>query len=252
VAKFAVILPAAGRSSRFHDKRKKPFAELDGRAIWVRAAELFINRDDVCQTIAVIAPEDREEFSRRFGANLAFMGVEVVEGGEERADSVARALERVRDDAEFVAVHDAVRPCLTREDIDKIFEAALKSGAAVLATPVRDTLKKAAPDGTIGETVPRERLWAVQTPQVFRRDILLKAYANRARAGKAVTDDAQLVEAVGTPVTLVEGPASNIKITTRQDLILARAILEAMPKPKVQGPIHPFAEDQMWGGRPKD
>jgi 2-C-methyl-D-erythritol 4-phosphate cytidylyltransferase len=246
-----VILPAAGRSSRFHDKRKKPFVDLDGRAIWVRTAELFINRDDVCQTIVVIAAEDREEFQRRFGANLAFLGVEVVDGGAERSESVARALERLRNEAEWVAVHDAVRPCLAREDIDKVFEAAAQTGAAVLATPIHDALKKAAGDGTIAETVSRERLWAVQTPQVFRRDLLLKAYANRARMGKSVTDDAQLVEGTGTKVTLVQGPVTNIKVTTKHDLILAKAILEAMPKPKVQGPIHPFAEDQMWGGRPK-
>ena len=246
MSQFAVILPAAGRSSRFHDRRKKQFTELDGRAVWVRTAELFISRDDVCQTILAVAPEDREEFSQRFGANLAFMGVEVVDGGAERVDSVMRALEKVRDSVELVAIHDAVRPCLMREDIDKVFEAAQKTGAAVLATPVRDTLKKGAPDGTVMETVSRERLWAVQTPQVFRRDILLKAYANRARAGKSITDDSQLVEATGTKVTLVEGPVTNIKITTKRDLILAKAILEALPKPKVQGPIHPFAEDKMW------
>ena len=252
MSQFAVILPAAGRSSRFRDRRKKPFADLDGRAVWVRTAELFINREDVCQTILVIAAEDLEEFTRRFAANLAFMGVEIVEGGAERVDSIARALEQVRDTAEFVAVHDSVRPCLMREDVDKIFAAAARTGAAVLATPVSDTLKRAAPDRTVAETVSRERLWTVQTPQVFRREWLMKAYANRARAGKSITDDAQLVEATGAPVTLVEGPTTNVKITTKQDLILAKAILEALPKPKVQGPIHPFAEDQMWGGRPKD
>lgn len=246
MSNFAVILPAAGKSSRFHDKRKKPFADLDGRAIWVRAAELFINREDVCQTIVVIAAEDREEFTRRFAPNLAFMGVEVVDGGAERADSVAKALEKVRDSAEFVVVHDAVRPCLIKDDIDKIFAAAERSGAAVFGTRIHDTLKRAADDNTVAETVSRERLWAVQTPQVFRRDVLLKAYANRARVGKNITDDSQLVEATGTKVTLVEGPVFNIKITTRHDVILAKAILEAMPKPKVKGPIHPFADDKMW------
>ncbi len=251
MAKFAVILPAAGRSSRFHDKRKKQFTELDGRAIWVRSAELFINRDDVCQTIIVIAPDDREEFTRRFAPNLAFMGVDVVDGGAERVDSVAKALEVVKAEAEFVAIHDAVRPCLMKEDIDRVFDAAVKTGAALFGYPIADTLKRAAADGTIAETVSRERLWAVQTPQVFRRDILLKAYANRARAGTAITDDAQLVESTGTKVTLVAGPVGNIKITTKHDLSLARAILEAMPKPKPQTPAHPFADDQMWGGRPK-
>jgi 2-C-methyl-D-erythritol 4-phosphate cytidylyltransferase len=246
VPKFAVILPAAGKSSRFHDRRKKPFTDLDGRAIWVRSAELFINREDVCQTLVVIAAEDREEFQRRFAPNLAFMGVEVVEGGAERADSVAKALERLHNDAEFVAVHDAVRPCLTKDDIDKIFAAAEQSGAAVLATRINDTLKRATDSGTVAETVARDKLWAVQTPQVFRKELLLKAYANRGRAGKSVTDDAQLAEATGTPVTLVSGPVTNIKITTKQDLLLARAILDSLPKPKVQGPIHPFAEDKMW------
>jgi 2-C-methyl-D-erythritol 4-phosphate cytidylyltransferase len=246
VSKIAVILPAAGRSARFHDKRKKPFVELDGRAIWVRSAELFINRDDVCQTLVVISPEDREEFERRFAPNLAFMGVEVVEGGAERSDSVAKALERVKDTAEFVAVHDAVRPCLTKDDIDKIFAAAAKTGAAVFGTRMNDTLKQAANDGTIAETVSRDKIWAVQTPQVFRRETLMKAYANRSRTSKAITDDAQLVEAVGAKITLVEGPSTNIKITTKQDLFLARAILDSMPKPKPQGPLHPFAEDKMW------
>ncbi|MBI3462264.1 MAG: 2-C-methyl-D-erythritol 4-phosphate cytidylyltransferase, partial [Planctomycetes bacterium] len=101
-------------------------------------------------------------------------------------------------------------------------------------------------DGRVLSTPDRAMLRAVQTPQVFRRDLLLKAYANRARVGKSVTDDSQLVEATGTKVTLVEGPVTNIKITTKHDLILAKAILEAMPKPKVQGPIHPFADDKMW------
>jgi 2-C-methyl-D-erythritol 4-phosphate cytidylyltransferase len=246
MSKFAVILPAAGKSSRFHDKRKKPFADLDGRAIWVRSAELFINREDVCQTIVVIAADDRDEFQRRFAPNLAFMGVEVVEGGAERCDSVAKALERVGDAADFVAIHDAVRPCLLKEDIDKVFAAAEKSGAAVLATRINDTIKRANDDGTVAETVARDKIWTVQTPQVFRRELLLKAYANRSRAGKSITDDSQLVEATGTPVTLVSGPVTNIKVTTKQDVVLARAVLGAMPKPKVQGPLHPFAEDKMW------
>src|SRR5262245_2811457 len=156
MSKFAVIIPAAGKSSRFHDKRKKPFADLDGRAIWVRSAELFINREDVCQTLVVIASDDREEFQHRFAPNLAFMGVEVVEGGAERTDSVAKALERVQADADFIVVHDAVRPCLSKDDIDKIFAAAEKTGAAVLGTRMNDSLKRAADDGTIAETVSRD------------------------------------------------------------------------------------------------
>src|SRR5436190_21052229 len=92
MSKFAVILPAAGQSSRFRDKEKKVFANLDGRAVWLRSAELFITRDDVCQCIIVIAPDDQELFRRRFGANIAFMNIQLTEGGQERFDSVANAL----------------------------------------------------------------------------------------------------------------------------------------------------------------
>src|SRR5215472_4763103 len=122
--KFAVVLPAAGRSSRFGDpKQKKVFAELDGRAVWLRAVEPFVNRDDVAQTIVVIAPEDRALFERRYRASVAFMAIKVIDGGAERADSVARALEVVDPACEFIAVHDAARPCLTAELIDAVFAA---------------------------------------------------------------------------------------------------------------------------------
>src|SRR5271169_2973361 len=130
--KFAVILPAAGRSSRFGDpKQKKIFAELDGRAVWLRAVEPFINRDDVAQTIVVIAPEDRELFERRFAHSVAFLNIRVIDGGAERADSVARALEVVDSSCEFIAVHDAARPCVTGDLIDAVFAAARAHGAAL-------------------------------------------------------------------------------------------------------------------------
>src|SRR5436853_4121575 len=99
MAKFAVLLPAAGRSSRFGDKEKKPFATLDGRAVWLRTAELFITRDDVCQCLVVISPADDEVFRRRYGANLAFMNVQIAPGGAERFESVANALALVKPEA---------------------------------------------------------------------------------------------------------------------------------------------------------
>lgn len=247
MAKYAVILPAAGTSSRFRDKEKKPFATLDGRAVWLRSAELFITRDDVCQCLIVVAPADQELFRRRYGANLAFMDVKIVDGGAERFDSIANALEKVKPEADFVAVHDAVRPCLTEELINAVFAQAAKTGAALLAVPVADTLKQVDTNKQIKATVSRQGLWQAQTPQVFRRDWLLEAYANRGKLGKEITDDAQLMEAAGHPVHVVESAATNIKITTRADLILAEAILKAMPKPKPSGPIHPFAEEEMWG-----
>ncbi len=244
MAKFSVILPAAGRSRRFKDKHyKKPFAPMDNRAIWIHAAERFINRDDVIQTILIIAPEDREDFNFKFASNVAILGIEVVEGGKERADSVANALEKVKPEADFIAVHDAARPCLVDPWVDKVFQAAQNSGAAIFAIPVAGTLKRVGDDHKIEETVERRDLWEAQTPQVFRRELLIEAYAKR--GDFSATDDAQLVERLGHPVTVVHGSPINMKITTKEDLRLAEKALKALPKPKL-GPIHPFADDDMW------
>jgi 2-C-methyl-D-erythritol 4-phosphate cytidylyltransferase len=242
---FAVILPAAGQSRRFHDKAyKKPFAPLGGRAVWLHSAEKFLNRPDVKQVLVCISAEDRELFNMKFGANIAIMGVEVVEGGEHRSDTVQRALERVKSEIEFVAVHDAARPCIADPWIDAVFDAAQRDGAAILAAPVQATLKRADQKKHITDTVGREGLWEAQTPQVFRRDLLIEAYAKRGR--DPVTDDAQLVERLGKPVTIVPCSQLNIKITSRDDLKLAEQVLKVLPKPKLEGFHHPFAADDLF------
>jgi 2-C-methyl-D-erythritol 4-phosphate cytidylyltransferase len=242
---FAVILPAAGQSRRFHDKAyKKPFALLSGRAVWLHSAERFLNRSDVKQVIVCISAEDRDLFNMKFGANIAILGVQVIEGGEHRTDSVQRALERVKDDIDFVGVHDAARPCIAEPWIDAVFEAATRDGAAILAAPVQATLKRADQKKHISETVSRDGLWEAQTPQVFRRELLIEAYAKRGR--DPVTDDAQLVERLGKPVTIVPCSQLNIKITTRDDLKLAEQVLKVLPKPKLDAFQNPFAGDDLW------
>ena len=245
MSSFAVILPAAGRSSRFRDKNyKKPFAPLGGKAVWLHSAEKFLNRSDVKQVIVVISEDDREEFNRKFGANLAVLGVDVCSGGAERTDSVRNALAKLKQEIEFVAVHDAARPCIAEKWIDAVFAAAEKHGAALLGMPVSATLKQAGPKKEILKTVDRSALWEAHTPQVFRRQILEKAYA--AGTGKQATDDAAMVEALGEKIALVEGSSLNIKITTRDDLKLAEQILKVLPKPKVDGFVNPFAGDDLW------
>jgi 2-C-methyl-D-erythritol 4-phosphate cytidylyltransferase len=245
-AKFAVVLPAAGRSSRFKDKEKKPFASLDGRAVWLRTAELFVTRADVVRCLLVVAPDDLEKFRLRYTANIAFMNVKVVHGGRERWESVGNALAEIGPDVDYVAVHDAVRPCVTTELIDAVFGAAKTHGSALLATRLTDTVKRVDDKLRVTETVDRTGLWLAQTPQVFRRDWLADAYARRTELGKHITDDAQLVEAAGHPVHVVEGAPTNIKITAKDDLALAAAILASRPKPKADRPFHPFAEEEMW------
>src|SRR3954462_4311330 len=243
---FAVILPAAGQSRRFHDKAyKKPFAPLGGRAVWLHSAERFMNRADVKQVIVCISAADRELFNMKFGANIAILGVEVIEGGEQRTDTVQRALERVQSDVDFIAVHDAARPCIVDPWIDEVFAAAERDGAAILAAPVQATLKRADQKKHITETVNREALWEAQTPQVFRRDWLIEAFAKRGR--EPVTDDAQLIERLGRAVTIVPCSPLNVKITTRDDLKLAEQVLKVLPKPKLDsGFQHPFADDNLW------
>jgi 2-C-methyl-D-erythritol 4-phosphate cytidylyltransferase len=242
MAKFAVILPAAGKSTRFNDKEKKPFAALDGRPVWLRTAELFVSRDDVCQCILVIDPSDEEMVRRKYGANMAFLNISVVHGGSERFESVANALKIVKDEADFVAIHDSVRPCVTTELIDRVFQQAVKSGAAILALGMTDSLKRGSSiePVVIEQSLPRERLWLAQTPQVFSKEVLVKAFKN---VPKGATDDSQVVEATGATVSIVIGSSSNIKITTREDLFLADAILKSRPKPKANVSAHPFADD---------
>lgn len=254
MATFAVILPAAGKSSRFGGSggmaqlglgtpKKKPFQELKGRPVWLRAIEPFVHRDDVTQRIIVLSPEDLDWFKEKYRANLAFMDLTLVEGGTERADTVERALACVRSDVDFVAVHDAARPLIAHEWIDAVFHAAEKTGAAIPATPISSTLKLVSPDGRIVKTVPRDGLWAAQTPQVFRRQLLLDAYAQR--GDFQPTDEAQLVERLGHPVTVVECSPMNLKITSQEDFRLAQALVDHLPQKDLPRLLHPF-EDDRW------
>ncbi len=245
MARFAVILPAAGASRRFGSPaEKKQFATLEGRAVWLHTAERFVNRPDVVQILLVIAQEDKEYFEMKFGSEVAFLGIRVITGGPTRAESVRRALERLDEQATHVCVHDAVRPCVAEAWIDRVFEKAEQTGAAILAVPVTATLKQVNNQKQIQRTVSRQELWEAQTPQVFEKQLLLDAYARLAPQAP-VTDDAQVVEQAGGKVHVVPGSPLNLKITTQDDLKLAQAVLRVLPRPRPQGPAHPFADD-MW------
>src|SRR5262249_49236412 len=142
------------------------------------------------------------------------------------SETVAKSLDRLRPACELVAFHDAARPCLTQELAAAVIAAGREHGAALLAIPVRDTIKRSGEDGRSAETVPRDGLYLAQTPQVFRRDWLEEAYARRDRDAPAATDDTQLVEALGHRCVLVPSTGFNLKITAPEDLRLASAILE--------------------------
>ena len=245
MSKFAVILPAAGGSSRFkHPHYKKQFAPLSGRAVWLHTAERFVNRDDVDQVILAISPDDREYFSDKFGSNIAFMDMDLTTGGATRAETVEKALAKVKPEIDFVCVHDAARPCVAEDWITRIFDAAKKHEAVIFGLPIAGTIKRVSANHGITETVDREGLWEAQTPQVFARQLLLDAFAKR--DGFAATDEAQLLERIGVDVHVLPGSPVNLKITTQEDLRLAEHALKAVPKPKAFGPAHPFKDDDMW------
>ena len=240
----AVIICAAGPSSRFSGKRKKQFVDVAGRAVFLRSVELFANRDDVKQILLAIPPEDEELVSVKWGANLKFFNVKTCFGGTERFETVAKALELIKDDIDLIAIHDAVRCCVTEKLIDDSFAAAVKSGAAIPACPVAATLKEVK-DKTIIRTVERTGLYEAQTPQVFEASLLKKAYENLKNLDESkISDDSQLVEALGHKVTIVQTDSSNIKITRQSDIAIAEAILKSRPKPKPKGPVGPYVEAQ--------
>ena len=240
----AVIICAAGASSRFGGNRKKAFVNVAGRAGFLRSVEQFADRDDVKQVLLGIASEDEELVSVKWGPNLKFFNVEVFRGGAERFDTIMNGLELIKDGVERVAVHDACRCCITKEVIDATFAAAAKSGAAVPACPVTATIKQVK-DSTIERTVDRTGLYEAQTPQVFAIDLLRKAYENLKHLdGSKISDDSQLVEALGHKVSVVEADCTNIKITQKNDIAIAEAILKSRPKPMPEGPAGPYIEAQ--------
>ena len=240
----AVIICAAGIAKRFGGKRKKPFVNVAGRAAFLHSIELFTARDDVKQVLLAIPPEDQEMVNIKWGPNLTFFNVKICFGGTERFDTVSKALELIRPDINLIAVHDAARCCVTAKWIDEAITTAAQTNAAILACRIAATVKKVE-DDTIIETIDRAALYEAQTPQVFEAALLKKAYKNLENLDKSkISDDSQLVEALGHKVSIVATDSSNIKITHPCDISIAEAILKSRPKSKPKGYVGPYNEAQ--------
>lgn len=223
----AAVLLAAGRSTRMalEGGARKPFLELDGRSVLELAFDAF----DACDAIgAIVVVGHREDLGRieRALAGRAKLRA-VVPGGEERTDSVRLGVEAVGADAPVVAIHDAARPFVRPATIARCVAAAEASGAALVAVPCSDTVKESDGGARGLRTLDRSRLWLAQTPQAFRTEPYLELLRRAQREGFRPTDDAALHERYVGPVTLVEGERSNLKITTREDLAIAAALLRA-------------------------
>jgi 2-C-methyl-D-erythritol 4-phosphate cytidylyltransferase len=240
----AAIVCAAGESKRFGRKEKKVFANVEGRALFLRSLERFSENPHVKQIILAISPEDEERVKLKWGANLSFFGVKICLGGAERFETVAKALAHVRDEIDLVAVHDAARCCITDDWIEAAIAKASETGAAMLACPVTATVKRVI-KGVIVETIDRSELWEAQTPQIFDRKLLKQAYDNLKNLdASTISDDAMLVEALGHKVHVVESDTSNWKVTYPADTAIAEAIIKGRPKPKPEGPTGPYIEAQ--------
>lgn len=222
--KWGVVIVAAGRGARMGTKESKQYLRLADKPILVHTLELFQRMDLIREIALVVGHEDIDRcraWTREYGLSKV---AHVLEGGSERQHSVLRGL-RALEGSEWVMVHDGVRPLVSEASVEACCEAALASGASVLAVPVKDTIKQVDEAGVIVATPDRRLLWAIQTPQAFRRELLLKAHEQAAAEGFLGTDDAMVVERLGVPVTVAEGEYTNIKITTPEDLPYAEFLL---------------------------
>jgi 2-C-methyl-D-erythritol 4-phosphate cytidylyltransferase len=227
--RFAVILPAAGSSTRFGPGANKLFSPLGDVPVVAMTLGQFLSRSDVEMVVLATSPGSAwADVEPSLARLLADARVKRCEGGPSRAHSVRNALAVVPAGIEWVAVHDAARPLVSAAVIDRTLDAAVRYGAAVPALPVVPTIKQA--DGPlpakVQKTVARHTLWGVQTPQIARRAALAQAYEKCPMPLDQVTDEAQLLELSGQDVWLVPGEERNLKITTPDDLRLARAYLE--------------------------
>ena len=230
--KLVAIVPAAGAGKRLGLGINKAFAVLRGAPLIVHCLRMLAQTELVAEAIVVLAPAEVDEGRTLLASYQAeyfpTMPIKVVAGGKERQDSVANALAAVPADAAYIAVHDGARPFAGRAVFARTLAAAKEQGAAIAAVPVKNTIKVVDANGVVVDTPVRSTLVAVQTPQVFRAQLLKDAYAHLAAHPAAVTDDASVVELVGHKVVVAVGRYENIKITTPEDLVLAEHFLEEL------------------------
>src|SRR3954462_14849519 len=233
--KIAVILPAAGLGTRMGKSSaeksgtsRKQFMLLAGSPILIHTVRKFAASDRVSQILVAVRPEDREWVESMLSSEFPEDRVRVVEGGNSRQESVQNAFAAIQPDTDLVAVHDAVRPFIDLEIIHKVFDEAAGFGAAIVAVPATDTVKQVT-RGTdhvrVRSTIPREKLVMAQTPQVFRYELIRRAFDSARADGFSGPDESSLVERLDVEVSVVAGSDRNIKITKPGDMDLARLFL---------------------------
>ncbi|TBL69164.1 2-C-methyl-D-erythritol 4-phosphate cytidylyltransferase [Paenibacillus thalictri] len=226
MGKLGVVIVAAGKGSRMRSVESKQFLQVGDKPILVHTLELFQRIGAIDFIVLVTGPDDVAR-CRQYAVRYHISKLHsIVVGGAERQHSVREGLKALPPEVEHVLVHDGVRPFANTKDIIHCWSKAVETGAAVLAVPVKDTIKIVDETGVIRSTPDRRSLWAIQTPQAFRRSLLEQAYEQAERDGFVGTDDAMLVERFGTPVHVVQSDYYNIKITTPEDLPWAEWIAQ--------------------------
>jgi 2-C-methyl-D-erythritol 4-phosphate cytidylyltransferase len=220
VPSIAVLVPAGGLGTRLGRRTPKQFLRVGGVSVLARTLRHFLRYPGV-RAIVVAAPAGHLARTRQALRRAGGRPIVIVPGGSTRQESVWRALQAAPADVDILLVHDAVRPFIDRRLVDAVIDAASERGAAICALPIAETIKRVQ-DGVVETTVDRAGLWAVQTPQAFRAEVLREAHDKARREGVVGTDDAMLVERLGQPIRVVMGLAGNVKITTPEDLRRAR------------------------------
>lgn len=224
--KTIAIIAAAGKGTRMGAKTRKPYLTLAGKPILAHAILPF-EQSKAINSIIIVTGKGDEDFClknvvKRFGFKKV---AKIIHGGKERQDSVIAGITAAGGGWDIVVVHDGVRPFVVKEIIKKVVQSAQRFGAATTAVPVKDTIKQVY-SGFVEKTLQRDKLWAIQTPQAFRFDMLKKAHEIAKKQCFVGTDDCMLVERLGHKVAVIECSYDNIKITTPEDLILGKAILK--------------------------
>jgi 2-C-methyl-D-erythritol 4-phosphate cytidylyltransferase len=223
----SAIIPAAGSGARMGGI-KKPYMDLAGKPILAHTLTIF-QQCSLVNSIAVVTAKGDEarcvqDVVTAYGINKP---LSIVTGGDTRQESVFNALRELPSNTDVVVIHDAVRPFVTEELILRSIDNANQYGSAIVAVPVKDTIKESDGDGFVMKTLDRRKLWAIQTPQTFKYDLIMKAHLYARENNIQATDDAFLVEQIGHKVKLIMGSYENIKITTPEDIVIAKAILES-------------------------
>lgn len=222
----SVVIVAAGKGKRMGADLNKQYLKLDGKEILAHTIEKFQQCDQIDEIIIVTAIDEIEYCRKHIWQAYGFTKIKnIVAGGRERQDSVYNGLLEVSKQSQIVLIHDGARPLIRSKQIEESIETASQVGGCVVGVPVKDTIKICDHNQVVRQTPSRDTLWLVQTPQTFKYDLIMKAYKAGIEKNLLVTDDSMMVEALGYPVKIIQGRYDNIKITTPEDLIVAKGML---------------------------